>query len=83
MKHSSSLWVLMFGSLGAGVLLVFGGSAAGSDIGQLAAGYGLLVIGSSLFLGCGLAIQSLVQKAARPRPATQSPSTSRILGHRV
>jgi hypothetical protein len=82
MKHSS-LWVLMFGSLGAGVLLVFGGSAAGSDIGQLAAGYGLLVIGSSLFLGFGLAIQSLVLKAARPRPATQQPSTSRILGHRV
>ena len=54
MKHSS-LWVLMFGSLGAGVLMVFGGSAAGSDIGQLAAGYGLLIIGSSLFLGFGLA----------------------------
>ena len=82
MKHSS-LWVLMFGSLGAGVLLVFGGSAAGSDIGQLAAGYGLLVIGSSLFLGFGLAIQSLVLKAARPRPAAQQPSTGRILGHRV
>ena len=72
----------MFGSLAAGVLLVFGGSAAGSDIGQLAAGYGLLVIGSSLFLGFGLAIQSLVLKAARPRTGTQ-PATGRILGHRV
>lgn len=82
MKHSS-LWVLMVGSLGAGVLLVFGGSAAGSDIGQLAAGYGLLVIGSSLFLGFGLAVQALVQKAvARPR-AEAAASTSRILGHRV
>jgi hypothetical protein len=82
MKHSS-LWVLMVGSLGAGVLLVFGGSAAGSDIGQLAAGYGLLVIGSSLFLGVGLAIQALVQKAvARPRPEVGA-QTSRILGHRV
>ena len=82
MKHSS-LWVLMVGSLGAGVLLVFGGSAAGSDIGQLAAGYGLLVIGSSLFLGFGLAVQALVLKAvARPR-GEAGPSTSRILGHRV
>ena len=82
MKHSS-LWVLMVGSLGAGVLLVFGGSAAGSDIGQLAAGYGLLVIGSSLFLGFGLAVQALVLKAvARPRAETGA-STSRILGHRV
>ena len=82
MKHSS-LWVVMFGSLGAGVLMVFGGSAAGSDIGQLAAGYGLLIIGSSLFLGFGLAIQAVVLKAvARPRPEAQ-PSTGRILGHRV
>ena len=82
MKHSS-LWVVMVGSLGFGVLLVFGGSAAGSDIGQLAAGYGLLVIGSSLFLGFGLAIQALVLKATtRPRPETGA-QTSRILGHRV
>ena len=82
MKHSS-LWVLMVGSLGAGVLLVFGGSATGSDIGQLAAGYGLLVIGSSLFLGIGLAIQALVLKAvARPRSEVGA-QTSRILGHRV
>jgi hypothetical protein len=82
MKHSS-LWVLAFGSFGAGVLMVFGGSAAGSDIGQLAAGYGLLVIGSALFLGFGLAVQSLVLKAvSRQRPAARA-STGRVLGHRV
>ena len=82
MKHSS-LWVLALASLGAGVLMVFGGSAAGSDIGQLAAGYGLLVIGSSLFLGFGLAIQAVVLKTvARPRSAART-STGRILGHRV
>jgi hypothetical protein len=82
MKHSS-LWVVMVGSLGAGVLLVFGGSAAGSDIGQLAAGYGLLVIGSSLFLGLGLAVQALVLKSVARPQAEAGPSTSRILGHRV
>ena len=81
MKHSI-LWVLMVGSLGAGVLMVFGGGAAGSDVGQLMAGYGLLVIGSSLFLGFGLAIQALVQKAIA-RPHREAPSTSTILGHRV
>lgn len=81
MKHSS-LWVLMFGSLGAGVLLVFGGAAAGSDIGQLAAGYGLLVIGSSLFLGFGLAVQALVHKAAA-RPRREARSGSTVLGHRI
>jgi hypothetical protein len=82
MKHSS-LWVLAVGSFGAGVLMLFGGSAAGSDIGQLAAGYGLLVIGSSLFLGVGLAIQSVVLKTVgRPRTEARS-STGRVLGHRV
>ena len=81
MKHSS-LWVLMVGSLASGALLVLGGSAAGSDIGSLAAGYGLLVMGSSLFLGFGLAIQALVLKAARPRPEARA-TTERILGHRV
>jgi 4-hydroxybenzoate polyprenyltransferase len=82
MKHSS-LWVLMFGSLAAGTLMVFGGSAAGSDIGSLAAGYGLLIVGSSLFLGVGLAAQALVARVlARPRAEVQA-STERILGHRV
>ena len=81
MKHSS-LWVLAFGSFGAGVLMVFGGSAAGSDIGQLAAGYGLLVIGSALFLGFGLAIQALVHKAIA-RPRREVASASSVLGHRV
>jgi hypothetical protein len=81
MKHSL-LWVLMVGSLGAGVLMVFGGGAAGSDVGQLMAGYGLLVIGSSLFLGFGLAIQALVHKAIT-RPRRDVPSGSTALGHRV
>ena len=78
----SPLWVLMFGSLGAGMLMVFGGSAAGSDIGQLAAGYGLLVIGSSLFLGFGLTVQSLVLKTAS-RPRAKVEPSGRVLGHRV
>ena len=81
MKHSS-LWVLTFGSLAAGVLMVFGGSAAGSDMGQLAAGYGLLVIGSSLFLGTGLAIQSLVKRTLA-RPSRDVRSAGTVLGHRV
>jgi hypothetical protein len=80
MKHPL-LWVLMVSSLGAGVLMVFGGGAAGSDIGQLMAGYGLLVIGSSLFLGFGLAIQALVHRAAA-RPRREAPSAT-VLGHRV
>lgn len=81
MKHSS-LWVLMFGSLGAGVLMVFSGAAAASDIGQLAAGYGLLVIGSSLFLGFGLAVQALVHRAVA-RPGREVRSAGTVVGHRI
>jgi len=81
MKHSL-LWVLMVGSVGAGILMVFGGGAAGSDVGQLMAGYGLLVIGSSLFLGFGLAIQALVHRTIA-RPRREVPSASTVLGHRA
>lgn len=81
MKHS--LWPLMFGSLGAGLLMVLAGSVAGSDIGQLAAGYGLLVVGSSLFLAFGLKVRSVVLKAAPRNRLDAQPTTSRILGHRV
>ena len=81
MKHSL-LRVLMVGSLGAGVLMVFGGGAVGSDVGQLMAGYGLLVIGSSLFLGFGLAIQALVHRVVA-RPGREARSAGRALGHRV
>lgn len=81
MRHSL-LWVLMIGSLGAGVLLVLGGSAEGSDIGQLMAGYGLLVIGSSLFLGIGLAMQALVHRLAA-RPGRGVRSAGSVLEHRA
>jgi hypothetical protein len=72
MKHSS-LWVVTFASLAVGTLMIFGGAAAGSDIGSLAAGYGLLVIASSLFLGFGLAIQALVLKGSRTRRDVRAP----------
>jgi hypothetical protein len=78
----SSLWILAFGSLAAGVLMVFGGSAAGSDMGQLAAGYGLLIVGSSLFLGIGLAVQMLVKRAIA-RPGRETHSAGTVLGHRI
>jgi hypothetical protein len=81
MKHSS-LWILAFGSLAAGVLMVFGGSAAGSDMGQLAAGYGLLIVGSSLFLGIGLAVQMLVKRAIAC-PGRETHSAGTVLGHRI
>ncbi|MBA3687418.1 MAG: hypothetical protein H0W81_01065 [Chloroflexi bacterium] len=81
MNHTP-LWVVMFGSLCAGALMVFGGAASGTDIGQLAAGYGLLVVASSLFLGFGLAIQAVVLKVIA-RPRRDAGSVSPALGHRM
>ena len=80
MKHRG-LWRLTVISLCAGALLIVGGALAASDLGALAVAYGWLVIGSSLFLGCGLAIQERVGRVlARTRSA--QPGTT-IQGHRV
>jgi len=73
----------MLGSLALGVALMAGGTASGSDIGSLAAAYGSLVIGASLFLGVGLAIQSRVQRAVVSRKTMESRTPPAIMGHRV
>ncbi|MEO8251842.1 MAG: hypothetical protein ABI978_07775 [Chloroflexota bacterium] len=80
MRHAS-LWYLTGASLAFGVLLLVGGSSAGSDIGSLAAGYGSLIIGSALFLGAGLAIRALIGRSgAQPRTKSAAPSST-IQGH--
>jgi len=80
MRHRA-LWRLMIVSLCGGAALLAGGSLAGTDIGSLAAGYGLLVIGSSVFLGCGLAIQERFGRLAAHARAERPGAT--IQGHRV
>lgn len=82
MRHRS-LWFVTLASLVFGTLLVIGGASAASDIGSLAAGYGVLIIGSALFLGGGLAIQSRIgRSAARARREAPVPSST-VQGHRV
>jgi hypothetical protein len=79
----ASLWYVTLASLVFGTLLVAGGATAASDIGSLAAGYGLLIIGSALFLGAGLTVQALIgRSAARARRGAPVASNS-IQGHRV
>jgi hypothetical protein len=82
MKHAS-LWFVTLASLVFGGLLVIGGASAASDIGSLAAGYGVLIIGSALFLGGGLAIQSLIGRSAARTRREAPVGSSTIQGHRV
>ena len=71
----------MIVSLCGGTLLLVAGALGGGDIGSLAAAYGWMVIGSSLFLGGGLTIQERVGRVAA-RARTERPGTT-IQGHRV
>jgi hypothetical protein len=78
-----SLWRLMFGGLGVGVTMLAGGSSVGSDIGALAAGYGVLVIGAALFLGVGLAVRTRIWHAIGAPRGQSQPLPKTVMGHRV
>ena len=82
MRHAS-LWFVTLASLVFGALLVVGGASAASDIGSLAAGYGVLIIGSAIFLGGGLAIQALIGRSAGRSRREAPVASNSIQGHRV
>jgi hypothetical protein len=82
MRHAS-LWFVTLASLLFGALLVIGGASAASDIGSLAAGYGVLIIGSALFLGGGLAIRPLIGRTVARTRGVAPVASSTIQGHRV
>jgi len=82
MRHAS-LWFVTLASLVFGALLVIGGASAASDIGSLAAGYGVLVIGSALFLGGGLTVQALIGRTVARTRREAPAASSTIQGHRV
>lgn len=76
------LWLFGMAGLGLGSAAVLGGGAGG-ELGALAAGYGTLVVGASLYLLAGLAILDRVWRFVDvPRPATTVPA-DRLAGRRV
>jgi hypothetical protein len=76
-----SLWSCAIAGLALGSLAMVGGTAIGGELGPLAAGYGLLVALSALYLVAGLAIRERVWKRlARPISA---PRADRLAGRRV
>jgi len=77
-----SLWSMAIAGLGLGSLALVGGTAIGGELGPLAAGYGLLVALSAIYLVAGLAIRERAwQRLSRPMPNSAQPD--RLAGRRV
>jgi len=78
----NGLWVTGFAGLTLGVVSMFGGTAAGGGIGNLVAGYGILVVLASLYMLAGLAIRDRVWRRMR-RPAVEQVHPVDLAGRRV
>jgi len=76
------LWTVGFAGLAFGVVSMFGGTAAGSGIGNLVVGYGVLVVLASLYMLAGLAIRDRVWHRMR-RPAVEQVQPVDLAGRRV
>ncbi len=80
MRHT--LWSIGIGGLALGSLAMVGGTAIGGALGPLAAGYGLLVAFSALYLVAGLLIRDRTwdRVSRRLRAAEHA---DRLAGRRV
>jgi hypothetical protein len=77
-----SLWSFAIFGLAVGSLAMVGGTAIGGELGPLAAGYGMLVAITALYLVAGLAVRERVWRhIARPMPTPTH--TDRLAGRRV
>lgn len=78
------MWPVALAGLGFGSLSMVGGTAIGGSLGPLAAGYGVLVVLTALYLIVGLAIRDRVWRRAVPaRRGDIVPLTDRLAGRRV
>lgn len=75
-------WIIGFAGLTLGVVSMFGGTAAGNGIGNLVAGYGMLVVLASLYMLAGLAIRDRAWRRMR-RPAVERVQPVDLAGRRV
>jgi hypothetical protein len=76
------LWIIGFVALAFGAVSVFGGAAAGSGLGSLVVGYGMLVLLASLYMLAGLAIRDRVWRRMQ-RPTVESVQPVDLAGRRV
>ena len=78
------MWSIALAGLAFGSLTMVGGTAIGDGVGALAAGYGLLVVVSALYMIAGLSIRDRIGRRSAARRATDgAPSIDRLAGHRV
>ena len=77
-----SLWSFAIFGLALGSLAMVGGTVIGGELGPLAAGYGVLVAITAIYLVAGLAIRERVwRRVSRPMPTPTH--TDRLAGRRV
>jgi hypothetical protein len=77
------LWMLAVGSITGSALLVLGGLASGAELGQMVAGYGLLIMMTGVYLAIGLAIRDRVWRRVTARAPTVRPMPVDLHGRRV
>ncbi len=78
------MWSIALAGIGFGCLGMVGGTAIGDGVGALAAGYGLLVVLTALYMLLGLAIRDRVGRRTSAQRATDAvASIDRLAGHRV
>lgn len=70
-----AFWGAGWAGLFVGTLMTAIGLNAGSELGQMAGGYGLLITGSAAYLIAGLGLrQAFARRAQAPRTASRSVS---------
>lgn len=79
--HTSKLWLLAWVGIGTGVVAAIGGTLAGSELGSVLSGYGILTALAGAYLGAGLVIRDRVRRATAGTRGSPDPSS--VLGRRV
>ena len=82
MRHTR-LWTLAMSVIAGSTLLILGGVASGAELGQLVAGYGLLLLLTALYLAAGLAVRERAWRRVTTRPARLRPTMVDVHGRRV
>jgi hypothetical protein len=82
MRHTR-LWTLAAAAITASALLILGGVMSGAELGQMVAGYGLLLLLSGVYLAAGLAIRERIWRRFAAPATTVRPMPIELHGRRV
>jgi hypothetical protein len=82
MRHSK-LWPVAGAAISVSVLFILGGVASGRGLGQMVAGYGLLLLLAGLYLAAGLAIHERAWRRVGAPARSNRPLPIDLQGRRV